>query len=95
MFQPKSTEEIINIVLGDDADGDLKGLAKAIDEACEKYAKEHNLNAKANINKNDSKKEEDKTLNDLRQKLINYLYELKSYDDRDIELLKILFSDFK
>ncbi len=46
-----------------------------------------------NIDKTQTEKNE--SLNDLRQKLINYLYELQSYDDRDIELLKILFSDFK
>ena len=33
----------------------------------------------------------DKSLSDLRQKLINYLYNLKSYESNDIELIKILF----
>ena len=36
-------------------------------------------------------KDKNKSLSDLRQKLINYLYNLNSYDDRDIELIKILF----
>lgn len=40
-------------------------------------------------------KDKNKSLSDLRQKLINYLYNLKSYDDRDIELIKILFSELK
>ena len=33
-------------------------------------------------------------LGDLRQKLINYLYNLKGYSDRDVELIKILFNDW-
>ena len=40
-------------------------------------------------------KEENKSLNDLRQKLINYLYNLPSYDNNDIELIKILFNEDK
>ena len=42
-----------------------------------------------------NEKEENKSLNDLRQKLINYLYDLKSYDNNDIELIKILFNELK
>ena len=35
------------------------------------------------------------TLDDLRQKIINYLYKLSSYDNNDIELIKILFDELK
>ena len=34
-------------------------------------------------------------IKDLRQKLINYLCNLQNYDNNDIELIKILFNDFK
>lgn len=40
-------------------------------------------------------KEENKSLSDLRQKVINYLYNLPSYDNNDIELIKILFNELK
>lgn len=36
-------------------------------------------------------KEEDKTIEELRQKLTNYLYSLEDYDQLDIEIMKILF----
>lgn len=58
------------------------------------------LNIKTNnfdINLNDNgliiavNKQENHTLEDLKQKLINYLYELEVYDVTDIEMLKILF----
>ena len=42
-----------------------------------------------------SRLKKDYSLNNLRQKLINYLYNLTSYDNNDIELLKILFNDLK
>lgn len=35
--------------------------------------------------------EEDKTIEELRQKLTNYLYSLEDYDQLDIEIMKILF----
>lgn len=40
-------------------------------------------------------KEDNKSLNDLRQKIINYLYNLPNYDNNDIELIKILFNELK
>ena len=40
-------------------------------------------------------KKECKSLNDLRQKIINYLYNLPNYDSNDIELIKILFNELK
>lgn len=36
-------------------------------------------------------KEENITLNKLKQKIINMLYEKEFYDKKDIELIKILF----
>lgn len=36
-------------------------------------------------------KEENKTIEELRQKLTNYLYSLEDYDQLDIEIMKILF----
>lgn len=160
MFQEHSTEEIINIVLDEDKklDKDLEGLSKTIDEACNKYAKEQNLNAQKKENKleieielinyeetmekiksmkklidemcNDDKevkspeslmksvvenetskstleinvdgtitcsveKKDNYTLEDLRQKLINDLYNQKSYESNEIELIKILFENSK
>lgn len=38
-----------------------------------------------------NKKEENHTLEDLKQKLINDMYELGTYGKKDIEILKILF----
>lgn len=38
-----------------------------------------------------TKNQEKHTLQDLKQKLINYLYELETYDVTDVEILKILF----
>ena len=37
------------------------------------------------------KREENKTIEELRQKLTNYLYSLEDYDQLDIEIMKILF----
>ena len=34
-------------------------------------------------------------IKDLRQKLINYLYNLQRYETNDIELIKILFNENK
>lgn len=34
-------------------------------------------------------------IKDLRQKLINYLYNLQRYETNDIELIKILFNELK
>ena len=36
-------------------------------------------------------KQKDYTLKQLKQKIINYLYGLESYEDTDVELLKMLF----
>ncbi len=36
-------------------------------------------------------KQKDYTLEQLKQKIINYLYGLESYEDTDVELLKMLF----
>ena len=40
-------------------------------------------------------KDENKSLSDLRQKLIDYLYNLQRYETNDIELIKILFNELK
>lgn len=40
-----------------------------------------------------SSKQENHTIEDLRQKLINNLYDKKSYENEDIEILRILFDD--
>ena len=37
------------------------------------------------------KREENKTIEELRQTLTNYLYSLEDYDQLDIEIMKILF----
>ena len=54
------------------------------DEVIEKLQKIKKLTNEVQEKKND--------INDLRQKLIDYLYDLKSYDNNDIELIKILFN---
>ena len=57
------------------------------DEVIEKLQKITKLTNEVQEKKND--------INDLRQKLIDYLYDLKSYDNNDIELIKILFNELK
>ena len=57
------------------------------DEVIEKLQKIKKLTNEVQEKKND--------INDLRQKLIDYLYDLKSYDNNDIELIKILFNELK
>ncbi len=42
-----------------------------------------------------NKKEENHTLEDLKQKLINDMHELGTYGKEDIEILKILFETKK
>ena len=42
-----------------------------------------------------NKKEENHTLEDLKQKLINDMHELETYGKEDIEILKILFETKK
>lgn len=37
------------------------------------------------------KQEENKTIEELRQKLTNYLYSLENYNQLDVEIMKILF----
>lgn len=40
---------------------------------------------------NNNQEVENHTLEDLKQKLINDMYELGTYEKKDIEILKILF----
>lgn len=40
-------------------------------------------------------KEKNYTLNELRQKLINYLTDLDSYEGTDVEIIKVLFGTNK
>lgn len=104
MFKEQSTEEIINLVLDDDKElnKNMENFSKTIDEACENYANEQCLNVQTdyldiNIN-NDGliikvKKEDNHTLGDLKQKIINNLYDMKNYGPNDVELVKILFEN--
>lgn len=41
-----------------------------------------------------AKKQENHTIEELEQKIINYLYKLNYYDSNDINLLKVFF-DYK
>lgn len=61
---------------------------------------QQNLNAQTdsfdvNIKNNEitinAKKKENHTLEDLKQKIINDLYSMKSYESNEVELIKILF----
>lgn len=160
------TGEIINLVLDDDKEKELdealEKLSRVIDEACDKYAQENNLNEKEDMDlprkneepkeksddnsieisvelknydevveklggikqifneiSNDDKKvklsesligsvvendlkdssvricaKENHTLDELKQKIINYLYNQKYYESNEIELIKFIFKDY-
>lgn len=97
MFKEKSTEEIIGLV---NMHADNVNLTGRVDFASKKD--EHNLNVQTdnfdmNIKNNEiiinAKKKENHTLQDLRQKLINDLYNKQSYFDNDIKLMEILFEN--
>lgn len=49
--------------------------------------------AEKEIKKYMTENENNKSLNDLRQKLINNLYDKKVYDTTDVELIRILFEN--
>ena len=42
-----------------------------------------------------TKKQDNHTIDELEQKIINYLYDLKYYESSDIELLKVIFNHKK
>lgn len=40
----------------------------------------------------ETKKQDNHTIDELEQKIINYLYDLGYYESSDIELLKVIFN---
>ena len=69
-------------------DNESERIAKSISDVVDKAVEDFEKEEKSNIGDT-----ENHTLKDLRQKLINYLYELNNYDLGDIELIKILFEN--
>lgn len=96
MFGEHTTEQIINLVFDEDKklDKALENLSRVIDEACDKYALEQNLNAQKEMDL-PRKKEEPKEREKSEDNSIEIIIELKNYDEiiRKLEHIKKLLNE--